>query len=165
MLQINGMPDHIHFLIGMKPSCCLSGLVREIKKSSTDFIREKNFIKSKFQWQEGFGAFSYGHSSLDDVIGYIQLQKEHHRKLSFKEEYIPFKIDLILNLRMNICFSGLNDMIWLSHATTFGVGKTDWMIFYKHATPFRGRLSYYDMLILQNKSIKRCQPEILNSLT
>jgi len=88
MLQINGMSDHIHFLIGMKPSCCLSDLVREVKKSSTDFVSEKSFTKSKFQWQEGFGAFSYSHSSLDSVIAYIQLQKEHHQNITFKEEYI-----------------------------------------------------------------------------
>ena len=88
MLQINGMADHIHFLIGMKPSCCLSDLVREVKKSSTDFVSEKSFTKSKFQWQEGFGAFSYSHSSLDSVIAYIQLQKEHHQNRTFKEEYI-----------------------------------------------------------------------------
>lgn len=88
MLQINGMADHLHFLIGMKPSCCLSDLVREVKKSSTDFVNENSFIKSKFQWQEGFGAFSYSHSSLNSVIGYIQLQKEHHRNITFKEEYI-----------------------------------------------------------------------------
>src|SRR5580693_4782430 len=66
MLAINGMPDHIHFLIGMKPSCCLSDLVREIKKSSNEFVKEKKFIKSNFQWQEGYGAFSYSHSSLDN---------------------------------------------------------------------------------------------------
>lgn len=88
MLQINGVADHIHFLIGMKPSCCLSDLVREVKKSSTDFVSESNFIKSKFQWQEGFGAFSYSHSSLDGVIRYIQLQKEHHQNIKFKQEYI-----------------------------------------------------------------------------
>ncbi len=87
MLQINGMPDHIHFLMGMKPSCCLSDLIREVKKSSTDFIRENNYIRSKFQWQDGYGAFSYSHSSLDGVIRYIQFQKEHHRNISFKEEY------------------------------------------------------------------------------
>lgn len=90
MLAINGMPDHIHFLIGMKPSCCLSDLVREIKKSSNDFIREKKFCNHKFQWQEGYGAFSYSHSNLDNVIGYIQNQKEHHIKRTFKDEYIDF---------------------------------------------------------------------------
>lgn len=87
MLAINGMPDHLHYLIGMKPSCCLSDLVREIKKSSNDFIKEKEFSPYKFQWQEGYGAFSYSHSSLDKVIGYIQKQKEHHQKQTFKEEY------------------------------------------------------------------------------
>jgi putative transposase len=90
MLAINGMPDHIHFLIGMKPSCALSDLVREIKKSSNEFINKKNFCKHKFQWQEGYGAFSYSHSSLDNVIGYIQNQKEHHQQKSFKDEYIDF---------------------------------------------------------------------------
>ena len=88
MLQINGMPDHIHFLIGMRPSCCLSDLVREIKKQSTEFIKDSDFIKSKFQWQEGFGAFSYHHSALAYVMNYIEQQKEHHRKITFKEEYI-----------------------------------------------------------------------------
>jgi len=90
MLAINGMPDHIHFLIGMKPSCCLSDLVREVKKSSNEFIRENKFIPSQFQWQEGYGAFSYSHSSLDQVIAYILNQKEHHRKKTFKEEYREF---------------------------------------------------------------------------
>lgn len=87
MLAINGTQDHIHFLIGMKPSCCLSDLVREIKKSSNEFIREKHFTQFKFQWQEGYGAFSYSHSAMDQVIGYIQNQKEHHKKCSFREEY------------------------------------------------------------------------------
>jgi REP element-mobilizing transposase RayT len=90
MLAINGMPDHIHFLLGMKPTCCLSDLVRETKKSSNEFIKENNLSKFKFNWQEGFGAFSYSHSQLDDVIGYIQKQKEHHKKKTFKEEYIDF---------------------------------------------------------------------------
>lgn len=90
MLAINGIPDHIHFLIGMKPSCCLPDLVREIKKSSNDFINEENFCRNKFYWQVGFGAFSYGHSDLDRVIKYIMNQKEHHRKRTFKEEYLQF---------------------------------------------------------------------------
>jgi REP element-mobilizing transposase RayT len=90
MLAINGMHDHIHFLMGMKPSCCLSDLVREVKKSSNDFIQEKKFSKFKFQWQEGYGAFSYSHSSLDNVIAYINTQKEHHKKQTFKEEYKMF---------------------------------------------------------------------------
>lgn len=90
MLAINGMPDHIHFLIGMKPSCCLSDLVREIKKSSNEFIKEKRFTKFNFHWQEGFGAFSYSHSNLDSVIKYILNQKKHHQKKTFRKEYIEF---------------------------------------------------------------------------
>ena len=90
MLAINGMPDHIHFLIGMKPTCCLSDLVREIKKASNDFIKEKKFLKHQFKWQEGYGAFSYSHSQLSNVIMYIMNQKEHHKKKNFKEEYIGF---------------------------------------------------------------------------
>ncbi|MDR0864181.1 MAG: IS200/IS605 family transposase [Candidatus Symbiothrix sp.] len=88
MLAINGTTNHIHFLIGMKPTCCLSDLVREIKKSSNAFVKEKKFTKFNFQWQEGFGAFSYSHSALDNVIQYIQKQKEHHKRKTFREEYL-----------------------------------------------------------------------------
>lgn len=90
MLAIHGIHNHIHFFIGMKPTCCLSDLVREIKKSSNVFINEKKFTPFKFQWQEGFGAFSYSHSQLTDVIEYIANQKAHHKKRSFKYEYEAF---------------------------------------------------------------------------
>ena len=90
MLAINGMPNHIHFFTGMKPSCCLSDLVREIKKSSNEFINEEKFSRYKFNWQEGFGAFSYSHSHVDNVIKYIMNQKKHHHKKTFKEEYLEF---------------------------------------------------------------------------
>jgi REP element-mobilizing transposase RayT len=90
MLAINGMPDHIHFFIGMKPSCCLSDLVREVKKSSNEFINENKLSKFKFVWQEGYGAFSYSHSQKDNAIKYILNQKEHHRRVTFREEYIDF---------------------------------------------------------------------------
>ena len=90
LLAINGMPDHIHVLIGMRPNCCLSDLVREIKKASNEFVNQKKLVRVKFHWQEGYGAFSYSHSALDKVIAYIQNQKEHHRKKTFKEEYKEF---------------------------------------------------------------------------
>lgn len=88
LLAINGMPDHIHLFIGMKPSCCLSDLVREIKKASNDFINQQKLSSLKFSWQEGYGAFSYAHSQLDVVIAYIMNQKQHHKTKSFKEEYV-----------------------------------------------------------------------------
>lgn len=90
LLAINGMPDHIHIFLGIRPSCCLSDLVREIKKASNEFVNEKRFSKFKFQWQEGYGAFSYSHSALDQVISYIQNQKEHHSKRSFENEFKAF---------------------------------------------------------------------------
>jgi REP element-mobilizing transposase RayT len=90
MLAINGMPDHIHFFIGMKPSCCLSDLVREVKKSSNEMINENKLSRSKFNWQEGYGAFSYNHSQIDNVVKYILNQKEHHKKVVFQDEYTDF---------------------------------------------------------------------------
>lgn len=87
MLAINGMPDHIHFFIGMKPSCCLSDLVREVKKSSNEFIKEKKFCNG-FYWQDGYGGFSYSHSHLSNVINYVTNQKGHHKKKTFREEYL-----------------------------------------------------------------------------
>ena len=90
LLAINGMPDHIHILIGMKPSCTVSDLVREIKKSSNDFINDSGFCSRKFEWQEGYGAFSYSKSQKENVIKYVLNQKEHHQKQSFKNEYIDF---------------------------------------------------------------------------
>lgn len=90
MIAINGMPDHIHIFIGLKPSCCLSDLIREIKKSSDTFINENKFSKKHFNWQEGFGAFSYSHSQIDAVYKYVMNQKEHHKKQTFKEEYVEF---------------------------------------------------------------------------
>jgi putative transposase len=97
MLAINGMPNHIHFLIGMKPFCCFSDLVREIKKSSNSFVKENKFTTHPFNWQEGFGAFSHSQSQSDSVIGYIRNQKIHHQQKTFKKEYIElpdkFKVE------------------------------------------------------------------------
>lgn len=88
MLAVNGVADHIHFLVGMKPTCMLSDLVREVKKSSTEFINHQQFTPKSFRWQEGFGAFSYSHSQISNVINYIHNQKEHHQKQTFRDEYI-----------------------------------------------------------------------------
>ncbi len=90
MIAVNGMPDHIHLFIGMKPTCNLADLIREIKKSTNGFINDKQFIHYKFGWQEGYGAFSYSHNQIDNVVKYINKQKEHHHKKTFKEEYIDF---------------------------------------------------------------------------
>ena len=88
LYSIGGMPDHIHLLIGYKPSISISDLVRDIKSNSSAFINRKRFIDKKFNWQSGFGAFSYGQSQIPDVIRYIENQQEHHKHQTFKEEYI-----------------------------------------------------------------------------
>lgn len=90
LLSVFAMPDHTHLLVGLKPSLAISDLVRDIKSGSSQFINEKQWIQGKFNWQEGFGAFSYSKSQIDNVIKYILNQEEHHKKISFKEEYLDF---------------------------------------------------------------------------
>ncbi|MGA2669273.1 MAG: IS200/IS605 family transposase [Ignavibacteria bacterium] len=90
IIAINSASDHIHILIGLKPDIALSNLVRDIKANSSRFINEKKYTKIRFQWQEGFGAFSCSHSQLDNTIKYISDQEKRHRKKSFWDEYIEF---------------------------------------------------------------------------
>jgi len=87
---VNGVTDHIHVFIGLKPSMAISDLVRDIKNNSTNFINDNRFIRGGFQWQEGYGAFSYSHSHIGNVYNYILNQEKHHRKKSFREEYLDF---------------------------------------------------------------------------
>ncbi len=97
LLAINGMPDHIHILIGYRPSQSLPELLQDIKGDSSKWINSKGFIKDKFEWQSGYGAFSYSKSQLKDVINYIENQEKHHRKKTFHEEYVEmlqkFEVD------------------------------------------------------------------------
>ncbi len=85
---VNGMPDHIHVFIGLRPSMAISDLVRDIKANSTNFINENRLAHGKFCWQEGFGAFSYAHAQIQQVYNYILNQEEHHSRKTFKEEYL-----------------------------------------------------------------------------
>lgn len=90
LLAINGMPDHIHIFIGMRPTQSISDLMQDIKGNSSKWINEKKFLKVKFEWQEGYGAFSYSKSQVNNVIDYIKNQEEHHKKESFRDEYLKF---------------------------------------------------------------------------
>ena len=90
VLQINGIPDHIHILFGMRPTQSLSELMKKVKGDSSKWINNKSFTHYKFSWQSGYGAFSYGKSQVPDVIRYIQKQEEHHKKKTFLEEYSEF---------------------------------------------------------------------------
>jgi putative transposase len=90
LLAINGMLDHIHILIGIRPSQSISDLMKDVKQGSSLWINENKLINGHFEWQEGYGAFSYSKSQVNKVIEYIQNQETHHKKRTFREEYIEF---------------------------------------------------------------------------
>ncbi len=94
---INGMPDHLHILTGLNPEKSISDLVRDIKRTSSTFINQNRLTKRKFEWQAGYGAFSYSKSEVKRVSRYIANQKFHHSKMTFREEYIRF-----------LCLFGIN---------------------------------------------------------
>ena len=87
---VNGMPDHIHAFVGLKPAMAISDLARDIKNNAANFINDHHFIKGKFCWQEGYGAFSYSYSQIDQVYDYIHNQEQHHQTKTFKQEYLGF---------------------------------------------------------------------------
>jgi len=97
VLQINGMPDHIHILFGMRTTQSISDLMKQVKQDSSKWINNKGFVVGRFSWQAGFGAFSYSKSQIPRVINYIKNQENHHKKKSFTEEYLDlldeFEID------------------------------------------------------------------------
>src|SRR5580765_2539345 len=87
LIAINGMPEHDHILISLQPAIALADLVRDIKSDSATFVNKQRFVHGRFNWQEGYGAFSYGHSQLNTVIRYIHNQEKHHQRRSFRNEY------------------------------------------------------------------------------
>jgi putative transposase len=97
MLAINNMPDHLHLLVGFGTTMSMADFMEEVKSISSKFINEQGWIKVKFEWQRGYGVFSYSRSQIDNVIKYILNQQEHHKKSTFKEEYLEllkkFEVD------------------------------------------------------------------------
>ena len=98
VIAINGVANHVHIFIGYKPHQLIPELMQDVKGSSSKWINEKKFIKGKFNWQESYGAFSYSHSQIDQVVKYINNQEKHHKKQTFQEEY------LLLLKKFNIQF-------------------------------------------------------------
>ena len=90
LLSVFCMPDHTHLLVGLNPDISISGMVQDVKRASTNFINEKKLTNTHFNWQKGFGAFSYSKKQVPDVINYILGQEEHHKKKTFREEYLDF---------------------------------------------------------------------------
>jgi REP element-mobilizing transposase RayT len=97
LIAINGVANHIHVFVGYKPHQSIPDLLQDIKGSSSGWINTKGFVSRKFNWQEGYGAFSYSHSHIDRVVKYIMNQEQHHKKKTFRDEYIgllnKFEID------------------------------------------------------------------------
>lgn len=103
------MPDHVHILISMNPTMSVSDLVRDIKAGSSKFINEKRWMNGKFNWQEGYGAFSYSKSGVDSVVKYILNQEEHHKKKTFREEYLDFMSKFEIEYDSNYLFEWIDD--------------------------------------------------------
>ena len=92
-LSVSGWKDHVHVLFGMPVTTCISDFMSVIKANSSKWINDMQFLKGRFQWQEGYGAFSYSKSQRDVVIKYIMNQEEHHKTQSFKDEYLKMLTD------------------------------------------------------------------------
>ena len=105
---VNGIADHVHVFVGLSPSMKLSDLVREIKNNSSNFINKRNFLVGKFEWQEGYGAFSHSHSQIEMVYDYILKQEEHHKRKNFQEEYLSFLESFQIEYKEKYLFDWLN---------------------------------------------------------
>ncbi len=105
MIAINGMPDHIHILVGLNTVQSIADLMRDVKANSSKWINENNITPEKFEWQTGYGAFSYSKSHVQRVVNYIKNQKQHHQKQTFLEEYKTylekFKIEYNKDFKFN----------------------------------------------------------------
>lgn len=106
---INGVSNHVHLLIGMNPTISISDTVQAVKRSSSLFINKERLCIGKFAWQEGYGAFSYSRSQLDDVYKYILNQEKHHEKATFKSEYIQFLNKFEIEYDERFLFDFLDD--------------------------------------------------------
>ncbi len=111
MLAIYIMPNHAHILVGMQPNMAVSDLTRDIKSNSSKFINQSKWVKGKFSWQEGFGSFSYSKSQIDSVVNYILNQEQHHKKMTFKQEYLEFLDKFNIEYKEEYLFDWIEDDI------------------------------------------------------
>ncbi len=121
MLSINSMPDHMHIFVGYKPTIAIPDLIKDIKVASSDWVNENKFTKERFNWQEGYGAFSYRLRDVDQICKYIQNQEEHHRKKSFRQEYTELLKDFAIEYEEKYLFAFFDDLYF----TASDVGNMD----------------------------------------
>jgi putative transposase len=110
VLAINSMPDHVHLLFGLRPAQSLSDLLQDVKGDSSRWINERKFCRGLFRWQEGFGAFAIGMKDVHKTIHYIQTQEQHHRTVSFREEYEEFLRENGIEFNEKYVFSEMLEM-------------------------------------------------------
>ena len=107
LMIINGVGDHLHILLSLKPDCILSELIRDIKSNSSKWVNDNGYVMGKFERQSGFGAFSLGATQLTALTNYIKNQEEHHHKKTFREEYIEFLKDYEIDFKSEYIFEDL----------------------------------------------------------
>ena len=110
LISINGMADHVHILVGLRPDSALSDLVKEIKVASTNLINDKGWVRGRFSWQRGFGAFSYSRSQIRAVAAYIENQERHHSRRSFRAEYIDLLEKFEIEYDQEYLFKFIDDL-------------------------------------------------------
>jgi len=106
---VNGVGNHVHIFVGLKPDMKISDLARDIKNNSTNFINKMKWINRKFSWQAGYGAFSYAESQVEVVFNYIKNQENHHKKKTFKEEYLEFLKKFCVEYNEKYLFEWIDD--------------------------------------------------------
>jgi putative transposase len=109
MLAIGSAYDHLHLFVGLHPTQSIADLMQVVKGDSSEFINDQMFTRRKFQWQDGYGAFSNSHSQVPAVVAYILNQKEHHQKRTFREEYLQMLKDYELDYDERYLFTDLLD--------------------------------------------------------
>jgi len=109
LIAIGSMPDHIHILIGYNLNQLIPDLVEHVKTSSSKWIEQKKITKFKFSWHLGYGAFTHSHSNLDKMVNYVLNQERHHRKITFKQEYIALLKDFQIAYKDEYLFDFFDD--------------------------------------------------------
>lgn len=110
MLAVHCMPDHCHLFVSLKPTTFIPDFIKEIKVATTRFINDKRWLLTRFAWQEGYGAFSYGRSQIESVIAYIIKQESHHSKTTFREEYCRTLMMFDIPLDEQYLFQFIDDL-------------------------------------------------------
>ncbi|MFN8209153.1 MAG: IS200/IS605 family transposase [Bacteroidales bacterium] len=109
LICINNVPNHVHMLVGFGTTITMADLMESVKSVSSKFINEKKWINGKFEWQRGYGVFSYSRKEIDNVIQYIQSQQEHHKKISLREEYLKYLKEYEVDFNEKYLFDWVED--------------------------------------------------------